>query len=140
VAAKGVVAVADRHHGQCLCGAVSFLADGLKDIWFCHCNQCRKVTGHFMAACRTEKDMFEIKGNISWGAHSGTSELGRCTSCASPLLWRQPSAKTMSVLCGALDDTNGLHPVGHAYVDEKGGYYVIGDRLPQYPNVPTGGF
>ena len=26
----------------------------------CHCTQCRKVTGHYLAACRTERERFDV--------------------------------------------------------------------------------
>lgn len=138
--AGGGVADAAGHAGQCLCGAVSYRAQGLRDVWFCHCAQCRKVTGHYLAACRTEQERFEIDGELSWTAHSGTSQMGRCARCASPLFWRQPGSSTMSVLAGSLDHTNGIAPVGHAFVGEKGDYYGLADGLPQFTGTPTGGF
>ena len=128
------------HSGGCHCGAVRFTARGLADIWFCHCRQCRSVTGHYLAACRTAVADYDVAGEVRWLPHSGRSQLGRCAACASPLFWRQPDAVTMSVLAGCLDDTAGIAPVGHAYVAEKGGYYQINDGLPQYAGAPDGGF
>lgn len=128
------------HSGQCLCGAVTYRAHGLRDMWFCHCTQCRKVTGHYLAACRTERERFEIAGEVSWTSHSGTSQLGRCKRCASPLFWQQPGSLTLSVLAGSLDAAHGIAALGHAFVGEKGDYYAIGDGLPQFTATPTGGF
>lgn len=136
----GAVAETAGHAGQCLCGAVAYRAQGLRDMWFCHCSQCRKVTGHYLAACRTEHERFDLSGEIAWSAHSGTSQLGRCARCASPLFWRQPGSPTMSVLAGSLEHTHGIGAVGHAFVGEKGDYYAIPDGLPQFTGTPTGGF
>jgi hypothetical protein len=46
------VAVADAHTGRCLCEAVTYRAEGLADIWYCHCTQCRALSGRYLAACR----------------------------------------------------------------------------------------
>jgi hypothetical protein len=128
------------HRGGCLCGAVAFSAEGLRDIWFCHCRQCRRVTGHYLGACRTGRDRFGISGEVRWSPHSGSSELGRCAACASPLFWRREGSADMSVLTGSLDDTEGLRVLGHVFVAEKGDYYALTDNLPQYAGAPEGGF
>lgn len=138
-AGAGVAELAG-HSGQCLCGAVSYRAQGLRDVWFCHCTQCRKVTGHYLAACRTERERFDVVGEVSWSGHSGMSQLGRCARCGSPLFWQQPGSSTMSVLAGSLDQGPGLTPLGHAFVGEKGDYYAIADGLPQFTGTPIGGF
>ena len=131
--------VADLRTGRCLCGSVTYRAEGLRDIWFCHCRQCRYATGHFMAACRTENERLEWDGLISWSTHSGASQIARCRQCGTPLFWRQAGSATTSVLAGSLDDTEGLAVPGHIYTAEKGGYYAIADGLPQSELRPEGG-
>lgn len=131
--------VVNMHTGRCLCGAVSYRAQQLRDIWFCHCRQCRYVTGHFMAACRTEKDQLEWDGEVKWSPHSNTSELGRCTQCGGPLFWYQTGSETYSVMAGSLDDTGGLTTSGHIFTAERGGYYAIVDDLPQSSGHTPGG-
>src|SRR5207248_10006566 len=40
-----------RKTGRCLCGSVSYVVSGpLRPVVACHCSQCRRMTGHFMAA------------------------------------------------------------------------------------------
>ena len=131
--------MADLRSGQCLCGAVSYRAGGLRDIWYCHCRQCRYATGHFMAACRTERARLNWNGALSWSPHSGSSEIARCAKCGSPLFWHQPESATVSVLAGSLDDTAGLTTPGHIFAGEKGAYYDIADGLPQWQGHPEGG-
>ena len=139
--AKVAAAVTDTvHTGKCLCGAVTFRAAGLADIWYCHCTQCRAVTGHYLATCRTERERFDITGEISWAPHSGLSETGRCASCASPLFWQRSGSPNMSVLMGSLDNSDGIKALGHSFVGEKGDYYTINDGLPQFTGTPTDGF
>ena len=37
--------------GRCACGAVGLTVDGpLRPVTNCHCDRCRRITGHFLAA------------------------------------------------------------------------------------------
>ena len=39
------------HRGRCLCGAVNYRVDGpLRPVVACHCGQCQRTSGHFVAA------------------------------------------------------------------------------------------
>ena len=39
--------------GQCLCGGVRFRTRGkLRGVIYCHCSQCRRQSGHFVAATK----------------------------------------------------------------------------------------
>lgn len=124
------------HHGKCLCGAVTYRAEGLADIWYCHCTQCRSLTGHYLAACRTEHGRLSVSGEVVWAHHSGTSEHARCTHCGSLLFWTSKGSSLVSVLPGSLENTDGLGVSGHMYVGEKGGYYELTDGLPQFDRYP----
>lgn len=126
------------HSGQCHCGAVTYRAEGLRDIWYCHCKQCRALTGHFMAACRTERDRIAISGELRWTPVSDRSSHGFCAVCFSPLFWSNREMETLSVLPGCLDSTEGLTAAGHIYTAEKADYYTIDDGLPQYPGAFPG--
>lgn len=129
----------EEHTGRCLCGAATYRARALADIWYCHCRQCRYLTGHFLPACRAKRDDVAISGTVTWSAHSGASELARCTSCAAPLFWSNPASPYLSVLPGSLDHTRGIAVCGHIYVAEKGDYYEITDGLPQFATYPEEG-
>lgn len=138
--AKAAAAVTDTvHTGKCLCGAVTYRAQGLADIWYCHCTQCRALTGHYLAACRTQADRLTIAGEVVWAHHSGSSEHGRCAACGSLLFWANRSGKFISVLPGSLDNSAGIAERGHLFVAEKGSYYQITDALPQYGSFPEKG-
>ena len=42
---------AEQHEGRCLCGAVRYAVSGpLRPVLDCHCERCRRFTGHHMAA------------------------------------------------------------------------------------------
>ena len=57
------ICLGDKHMnpaitGGCLCGGVRYAVTGpLRDIIACHCEQCRRSSGHFVAAtaCRREQ-------------------------------------------------------------------------------------
>ena len=53
-----------EYKGSCVCGQTSYIAYDLNDISYCHCDQCRKMTGHFMAASQVSRDNIKIKGKI----------------------------------------------------------------------------
>ena len=127
------------HHGKCLCGAVTYRAAGLADIWYCHCTQCRSLTGHYIAACRTELERLSVAGEIVWAHHSGSSEHARCASCGSLLFWTNRTTNFVSVLPGSLERTDGIDVRGHMYVSEKGSYYEVTDGLPQFARYPEQG-
>ncbi|MCG6858134.1 MAG: GFA family protein, partial [Salaquimonas sp.] len=47
--------------GSCLCGAISFAVTGpMRPVVACHCNQCRKQSGHFFAATDAPDDAVSI--------------------------------------------------------------------------------
>ena len=49
------------HQGSCLCGGIAFATHGpLRNVIGCHCHQCRKWTGHFVAATRASLANFEL--------------------------------------------------------------------------------
>ena len=134
------VAVANTSHtGSCLCGAVSYRAVGLSDIWYCHCKQCQKLTGRYIAAAGVKREKLEITGEVNWLPISEKSNSGHCKSCGSYMFWDAHSFDTVSILAGSIDDTQGLAVKGHIFVSEKGDYYEINDGLPQYETYPPDG-
>lgn len=126
------------YKGTCQCGETTYTAVDLSDIWYCHCTQCQKLTGHHIAAAGTLRENLTITGNVTWSAISEKSESGHCSSCHAYLFWRDHSKPTVSVLVGSLKDTSGLEAKGHIYVAEKADYYEITDGLPQYDYYPEG--
>ncbi|MEP3891456.1 MAG: GFA family protein [Hellea sp.] len=136
----GVAAVGNKAYtGSCLCGAVSYRAVGLSDIWYCHCKQCQKLTGRYIAAAGVKREDFDVTGEVNWLPISEKSNSGHCKSCGSYMFWDAHSFDTVSILAGSIDDTQGLAVKGHIYVSEKGDYYEITDGLPQYDTYPPDG-
>ena len=118
--------------GGCLCGAVTYKVTGpLRPVVACHCQQCRKTSGHHVAATAAERDHISISGPVTWYASSETARRGFCGVCGSNLFW-DGSGEHISIFAGTLDGDTGLETAGHIYVADKGDYYSIADGCPQY--------
>ncbi len=118
------------HRGSCLCGAVNFETYGpLRPVVACHCVQCRKTSGHYVAATSVARDALVIKGPVRWYASSGDARRGFCPDCGSSLFWDGPGGR-ISIHAGTFDGETGLTLAGHIFTDAKGDYYGLEDGLP----------
>ena len=120
--------------GGCLCGAVRYLVTGsLRPVVMCHCTQCRRMTGHFMATTAARRRDFQLTaaGELKWYAASDEARRGFCARCGSTLFWDGAGRDYISIAAGTLDDSSGLTVACHIYVANKGAYYEIGSGVPQ---------
>ncbi len=117
--------------GSCLCGAVSYRVTGaLRPVIACHCTQCRKTSGHHVAATSAPRDAMEITGAVTWYASSDSARRGFCPTCGSNLFW-DGAGSHLSIFAGTLDAPTGLRLTAHIFCADKGDYYEIADGLPQ---------
>lgn len=117
--------------GSCLCGAVTYRATGaLRPVIACHCVQCRKSSGHHVAATSCARADIEISGDVTWFQSSDTAQRGFCGRCGSNLFWDGAGAN-LSIFAGTLDGDTGLETAGHIFCADKGDYYQITDDLPK---------
>lgn len=120
--------------GGCQCGAVRYQVRGrLRPVVMCHCTQCRRMTGHVMAATAARRDDFRLvtDGGLSWYRSSAAARRGFCGRCGSTLFWEGDGRDYVSIAAGTLDDASGLSIACHIFVAEKGAYYEIADAAPQ---------
>ncbi|WP_354625813.1 GFA family protein [Psychromonas sp. MME2] len=95
--------------GGCCCGAVSFaVEDNFSHFYFCHCEQCRKLTGSAHAS-----NLFTEPDNIRWIA--GQDKIKRfihptrsfsknfCLVCGSALPFLSQSGRYLLVPAGSLN-------------------------------------
>lgn len=121
--------------GGCLCGAVRFRVDEpLREIIACHCEQCRRTSGHYIAATAAPRSAItlESENGLCWYRASPTAKRGFCRMCGSNLFWSPEGKDWMSIFAGALDAPTGLTIAKHIFVDDKSDYYEITDGLPQH--------
>jgi hypothetical protein len=120
--------------GGCLCGAVRYEVRGaLRPIVMCHCTQCRRVTGHVMAATAARLADFRLlsEGGLGWYDSSAEARRGFCSHCGSTLFWQGVGRDYLSIAAGTLDDSSGLTIACHIFTADKGAYYEIADAAPQ---------
>jgi len=125
----------DPHEGSCLCGLVKLHIQQLnRDVVMCHCQQCRKQTGHMVAATSALNEHLQIEGaeHITWYAASDIAKRGFCKHCGSVLMWRPNDGNYTAIMAGCVESPSGLTVKGHIYVADKGDYYSIDDGLPQH--------
>ena len=125
--------------GSCLCGAVAYEVRGkLSAVDFCHCSQCRKTSGHFVAAasCKPEALHLIADDSLTWYESSAIADRGFCKVCGSSLLWRPRHGGHISVMAGTLDAPTGLTATEHIYMADASDYYTISDGLPQHAGEP----
>jgi len=122
--------------GRCLCGAVRFEVHGpLRPIIYCHCTMCRRSSGHFDAAtaCAPEHLRLLSAASLRWYRSSPMARRGFCDTCGSQLFWEPAQGEHVSIWAGTLESPTGLRAAKHIFVADKGDYYEIMDRLPQWP-------
>ena len=127
--------------GSCLCGALRFRVTGpLRPVIGCHCTQCRKQTGHYLAATAAllkDVNMLEDRG-LKWYEASGIAKRGFCGECGSTLFWKRHDAGYMAIAAGSIERPSGLSIEAHIFVEDKGDYYDLDDGLPQFPKGDAG--
>ncbi|MBF9035409.1 GFA family protein [Rhodobacterales bacterium HKCCE2091] len=117
--------------GSCLCGAVRYRVTGpLRPVIACHCTQCRKTSGHHVAATSAPRGSVEIDGAVTWYASSETARRGFCGVCGSNLFWDGPGSH-LSIFAGTLDGDPGVRLAGHIFCADKGAYYEIEGDVPK---------
>ena len=115
--------------GSCLCGAVTYTVTGpMRDVVICHCVQCRKTSGHYVAATQADAADIEITGEgLRWFKSSDIAERGFCGICGSSLFWRRFDNGHVSIGAGTLDGDTGLKTSGQIWTHTKGDYYDLPD-------------
>jgi hypothetical protein len=121
-----------RARGGCLCGGVRYEIRGpLRNVIACHCSQCRRTSGHFVAAsqARSADLVLRESATLRWYRSSAEAERGFCMRCGGNLFWRPtaPGSGVTSIMAGTLDAPTGLRVMQHIFVDDKSDYYEIGD-------------
>jgi hypothetical protein len=128
---------APARSGGCLCGAVRYRVNGpLRAVVMCHCTQCRRTSGHFMAATAARRADFALTADaqLRWYESSEQAQRGFCARCGSTLFWQAKGRDYISIAAGSLDDTRDLSTAAHIFVADKGHYYEIEPGAPQSPD------
>lgn len=121
--------------GGCRCGGVRYsVSDELRGVWYCHCEDCRRITGHHMAATSSAATAvsFESDATLTWYSGQPLVHYGFCNQCGSTLFWKsEDKDDRLSICAGTLDQPTGLTTEGVLFDGE------IADYILERPDVPT---
>ncbi|HVW69342.1 MAG TPA: GFA family protein [Steroidobacteraceae bacterium] len=119
--------------GGCLCGNVRYEVRGkLRDVIACHCEQCRRTSGHFVAATACRRPAFTLvkAETLKWYVAVPGFRRGFCGECGSSLFFEEEGGERVSIAAGSLDEPQGLTLAAHIFASEAGDYYKIDDSVP----------
>ena len=123
--------------GSCLCGAIRIAVPDLFEHppEACHCKQCRKQSGHVLAAINVRFDQLEVEGEdaVKWYQSSDKVRRGFCSVCGSTLFWHPviEGYEYIALAMGLFDEPTGTRLAKHTFVGDKGDYYELEDGVPQ---------
>jgi hypothetical protein len=131
--------VNQRHlTGSCLCGRIRYAVAVEADaFYFCHCQQCRKVTGSAFAA-----NIQAPPADVHW--LSGAEYVKRfdfpgdrqftkvfCSECGSGLPFVNKSGEHLLIPAGSLDCEPGIEPRHNIFWAERASWYEPGLSAPK---------
>lgn len=129
--------------GSCLCGQVAYEVNTtLKQFYFCHCQQCRKLTGsaHASNILAELADINWLKGqhNVKrYDAGNGRSFTHVfCSECGSGLPFHDASDTTLFIPAGSLDSPSNISVTRNIFWEEAPKWYKDGltaQRCSQFP-------
>lgn len=119
--------------GSCLCGQVAYAIQAeLKKFYYCHCEQCRKLTGAAHAA-----NILAQPAEINW--LKGEDKIKRydapkgrefthvfCTDCGSGLPFLNVADSTLLIPAGSLDTDCGIAVDRNIFWSESPDWYERG--------------
>lgn len=122
--------------GGCLCGGVTYEAHGpFSDVLQCHCNNCRRLSGNFVAATRTATTNLTIQDHsdvFRW--HDlDYAKYGFCSDCGATLFYRAADRPHLtSIMVGGLDDASGLRLGAVWFADEAQAHNSLPPGVPHH--------
>jgi hypothetical protein len=116
---------------------VSYVVSGpLRPVLDCHCERCRRFTGHHLAATSTAVADVVIEdpsAQLTWFPVPG-AEYGFCRTCGGSLFWRAEAwPDVISICAGTLTPPTGLRTVQAWWVSQASDYFV----RPDLPELDT---
>ncbi|MGF1720791.1 GFA family protein [Vibrio kyushuensis] len=129
--------------GSCCCGSVEYtLEDDFKLFFFCHCQQCRKLTGSAHAS-----NLFTSPDNITWvkgGDKTKRYEHSErsfakvfCTECGSGLPYISKTGKFLIVPAGSLNEEPSKQLDAQIFCAEKTDWHKVGLQAVTVDGFPN---
>ena len=124
----------EKISGSCLCGRVKFeVANEFDRFYWCHCSQCRKITGSAHAS-----NLFTDPGNLSWLV--GEEHIKKfvdpdrdfskwfCGECGSGLPYLAKDGTHVVIPAGSLDGELAIFPQHNIFWADRATWYDQGIR------------
>ena len=127
------------YSGSCACGNVIFNVNGeLSGVTYCHCTQCQKASGHYVASTSAKIADFELLSDSSlrWYQSSKYAKRGFCSNCGSNLFWKLSVEDEIGIWPGSLDNSPKLKSIEHIFCSSIPSHYEIKDDLPKHEFFP----
>ena len=104
----------------------------MRCIIACHCEQCRRTSGHFVAATACRRKYFALTSSdtLRWYSAVPGYRRGFCAHCGSSLFFEETGSERVSIASGSLDQPQGLKIAAHIFTSEAGDYYSIDTDVP----------
>ena len=122
--------------GRCFCGQVRFELSGEPAFaCHCHCESCRRAAGApFVTWVSFDCDNLALtSGTITEYRSSPGVRRGHCATCGTTITyWSDKRPGEIDIALASLDETAGIEPAAHIWVEDKVSWLVIDDGLPQY--------
>ena len=134
---------AKNYKGTCLCGRVKYsVRSKLQRFYFCHCQQCRKLTGSAFAANLLLKPV-----EIEWVSgeqfvkrfdYPGDRIFSRvfCAECGSGLPFLNEIGDSLIIPAGSLDHELGIEPDINIFWADRAAWYEAGVSAPGCAGFP----
>jgi len=129
--------------GKCLCGEVSFEADGEVPVMAnCHCTACRQSTGSTYAALMfMKKGDVKVSGTPKTFVHSSdagnTMTKSFCGACGTPLFTQNSAREGMLGLrAGLINEQAEFAPKVDVYTSSKMNATVLDSGLKAFEKMP----
>lgn len=129
------------HTGGCVCGRVRFVVhSGLAPVVACHCQTCRRWSGHVWAAVEIPRARFELTATATLAEWSSSSGVRRrfCRDCGASLFFDEATKPVIEIAPGAFDKATGQDTIAHIFCCEAGDYYRLDTPARQYPGNEPG--
>lgn len=131
-----------RLNGSCLCGAVTYEAQGdPQRFFYCHCSRCRKASGSAHAA-----NIFLQPGTLRF--LSGEDRISRfkvpeavrfqnhfCATCGARL--PRQAGDTVVIPAGFLNTDAPMAPQARIFMNSRASWSCSGDHLPAFEQLPN---
>lgn len=120
-----------------MCGGITYVVSGpLREVINCHCERCRRFTGHHMAATSVAVDDLQIadpESLLRWFFPVPEAGYAFCSRCGSSLFWQSANELDRRTVCaGTLEPPTGLRTVEAWWVGQASDYHERAD-LPERP-------